>query len=333
MAAPTSPEPAMKHDAPLHLACTFDERMVLPAVVLIKSIAEHHRSVNVVVHVMHARGLEADIARITAELRSDTLDFVLYPAETDFGHLAGVTHYSKANFYRIDLMTRIQDVQRCIYLDCDIIVRRDLSDLFAIDLGALPVAACTDYLYRYYMPEMRKKIPYQGRWFTPDAYSTEVVGLTGDYLNSGVMVVDLPAWNREKISETVMAFCEARPGLAMVDQDGINAVLNGRFVEIDPRWNSHIYMTTIYRSSRRTPAPAWAAIIDLWTRDPWVIHFTYQSKPWEPLHYKTAYDDDFWRYIMTSSFGAAFLADYRKRVADLGFWRRGKAKKIPPIYN
>ena len=322
----------MDQAAPLHIACTFDERMVLPAVVLIKSIARHHPETDVTVHLMYSPGLESDIEAMTAELRTDRLAFVLYPADTDYGHLSGVTHYSKANFYRVDLMSRMGDVERCVYLDCDIIVRKNLGDLQATPLGGLPVAACTDYLYRHYMPEMKKKIPFQGKWYTPETYSNEIVGLSGKYLNSGVMVVDLKAWNAERISERVMAFCEARPGLAMVDQDGINAVLDGRYAEIDCRWNAHIYMTTVYETSRRRPSLAWAEIIEAWRADPWVVHFTYQSKPWEPSHYKTAYDDDFWTYIMTSSFAPLYLSRYRDRIADLGWLKRMRAKKIPPRY-
>ena len=329
---PRGPDP-MTDETTLHIACTFDERMVMPAFALLASVRRFHPTTRVHAHLMHAPGLNAEIDQIVAALAGPLFAFTLYEASTDYGHLSAMSHYSKANFYRVDLMTKIEHAERCLYLDCDIIVTRDLMELYRTDMGGHVTAASTDYLVRYYMSELDRKVPFRGRNYTTAEYLDEVLTLKGGkYLNSGVMVVDLARWNAERVSERVMDYCLARPGLTMVDQDGINAVLDGRYAEIDCRWNATVYMRTVYEKTRKTPSAAWAKIIALWTDDPWIVHFTFESKPWEPGHHKTAYDDVFWDYMMGSPFAKAFIALYREKIKRRGFFKRLRAKKIPERY-
>ena len=323
----------MNEETHLHIACTFDERMAMPALALLKSIKAFHPTTFVHIHLMHSEGLDAEVAQIVTTLEGPLFAFTLYVASTDYGHLSSVAHYSKANFYRVDLMTKIKGVERCVYLDCDIIVTRDLSALYKAELGGHVTAACTDYLLKYWMTEMKRKIPFRKKMYTTAQYTTEVLALkSGRYLNSGVMVVDLVRWNAERVSERVMAYCLAHPGLTMVDQDGINVILDGRYAEIDCRWNSTVYMRTIYERSRKRASAAWTDIMRLWSEDPWVVHFTFESKPWEPGHYKTNYDDVFWDYMMGSPFAKTFLAQYQTKLRQRHIFKRFRSKKIPVRY-
>ena len=268
----------MTEKAQMHIACTFDERMAMPALALLKSIKAFHPTTLVHAHVMHSEGLETELSHIVADLEGPLFQFTFYVAAMDYGHLSSVAHYSKANFYRIDLMTKIKGADRCLYLDCDIIVTRNLMDLYNLDLKGYVTAASTDYLLRYFMPEMNRKIWFRGRDYSPAEYTNEVLMLrSGRYCNSGVMVVDLTRWNAEQTSERVMAYCLNNPGLTMVDQDGINAILDGRYAEIDCRWNATVYMRTIYETSEYKPSVAWSDIINLWFNDPWVVHFSFES--------------------------------------------------------
>ncbi len=106
------------------------------------------------------------------------------------------------------------------------------------------------------------------------------LGLSPDapYFTGALMVVDVPGWRRERVSERTIAYvAENAARLRTYDQDALNAVLAGRFKELDPRWQ--VQPRALSLSPGVTPH------LDAGTRarlaaDPWVVHFSGRLKPW-----------------------------------------------------
>jgi lipopolysaccharide biosynthesis glycosyltransferase len=95
-----------------------------------------------------------------------------------------------------------------------------------------------------------------------DATYRERLEISGPYFNSGVMVLDLKAIRTERIFAEALRWGLDNPDRCqMVDQDALNAVLDGRWQTLDWRWNATNYL------SGAMP------------KEPFIRHFA-GNKPW-----------------------------------------------------
>ena len=115
---------------------------------------------------------------------------------------------SSAAYYRILLASILEEVSRVIYLDCDMIVRSDLSQAFGMNLGGNGVAAVEDYDTPVDMEHYRQ------------------LGLNdGDkYFNSGFMVIDLDYWRQHNTEQQLLQFAKRKRKVYFHDQDALNCV-------------------------------------------------------------------------------------------------------------
>jgi lipopolysaccharide biosynthesis glycosyltransferase len=176
-----------------------------------------------------------------------------------------------------------KDVTRVIYLDADMLIRRDLGQLWNEEQGEHPLLAVQDYAAPYFdapaaMPAFESCRRYlAANW--PIANFREL-GLPGDakYFNSGLLVIDLAKWRRERYAEQVLdCLRNNRQHVLWWDQYALNAVFAGKWRALDHRWNqgAHIF---VYPNWRNSPFDR-----ESFTRlryDPWIVHFCSPSKPW-----------------------------------------------------
>ena len=58
------------------------------------------------------------------------------------------------------------------------------------------------------------------------------------YFNAGMMLINLDRWRNERLTERVIELVKRKPEAMMFsDQCGINSIVNGRWKEVDPRFN------------------------------------------------------------------------------------------------
>jgi len=152
---------------------------------------------------------------------------------------------SAASRFQLPLLMP-KDAHRCIYLDIDILVGADLGELYDIDMAGHPVA----------MTPATELSSDENR-----AYIVSLGLQPETYCNSGVLLMDLTAWRRERASEALIAMGRGmRPDLWFFDQDMLNTFFKGRCLLLDPLWN--------YRDA-------------LATNQGRVQHFVGSPKPWQ----------------------------------------------------
>ncbi|MEH6640264.1 glycosyltransferase family 8 protein [Vreelandella glaciei] len=151
------------------------------------------------------------------------------------------------------------DCKRIIYLDCDLLVRSDLSELWSMPLNGHTAAA------------------------TINLYSSSSGGaqkLPDDYFNSGVMLVNLTAWREKCVGERALA-CLEREGdnFRYPDQDALNRVLEGDWCSLPVEWN---FQPTAYAAvEKRYPhLVTHMASLEMAIRHPRIVHFIGSVKPW-----------------------------------------------------
>lgn len=119
-----------------------------------------------------------------------------------------VGRWNISTFFRLFLCTILPDnIDRCIYLDCDTVVRHSLKEFWETDLGDKIVGAVDDC--------------------RSDRYKIEL-GLTTDstYTNNGVLLVDLKSWRKMNVEKDFLDFIIKHNGdITYVDQGVLNGVL------------------------------------------------------------------------------------------------------------
>lgn len=175
------------------------------------------------------------------------------------------------------------DEQRAIYLDSDLVVQRDLGELWDLPLGGALVLAAQDVGFPCLdaekgLPNYAACKPYlTGERPIPN-YAE--LGLPPDapYFNGGVMLVDLAGWRAEQLSERMLRFLEEHREHALHwDQYALNALLVGRWGRLDLRWNAPLALKK-YPTGEASPFDP--EEYRLAREEPWVIHYVGAYKPW-----------------------------------------------------
>jgi lipopolysaccharide biosynthesis glycosyltransferase len=193
-------------------------------------------------------------------------------------------HISIAAYLRLLMPALLPaDVSRVIYLDADMLARRDLGDLWDEPQGAHAALAVQELAAPYVdsfvaLPNIDRCLRYLAA-AQPIANFREL-GLDprGKYFNSGLLVVDVARWRRERIAERVLDCLRThRAHVLWWDQYALNVVLAGQWRALDQRWNqgAHVYLYPDWSYS-----PVDRAAFARLRRDPWIVHFCSPSKPW-----------------------------------------------------
>lgn len=195
-------------------------------------------------------------------------------------NLRAYEHYSIAGMFRLFLPEVLPpSLDKVLYLDCDIVVQRDLGQLWDLEVGDSYVLAVTELNPACRYVSSKRALPYYRE-----------LGLAADlkYFNAGVLVVNLRKWRAELFTERALNhLSEAGHVSRWHDQDALNAVIAGEWSELDPRWNVTLHASSGRHLSRRNNHP--------WS-DPFIVHFTSSVKPWH-THYPFSFRDLFLHHL------------------------------------
>lgn len=162
-------------------------------------------------------------------------------------------------------------VSKVLYLDADILVRKDVFEIWMQDMGGKIVLAVQDgYIQRF--PPGVLPAGEQARQGQPAARP---------YFNSGVMVIDLAAWRAAGIEgQCLEAARRLQHRTKWLDQQVLNVCLVGRWGALPPIWNRQFALTLFpdWRCSPYGEHEFEAAL-----RAPAIIHFSSCTKPWHPF--------------------------------------------------
>ncbi len=147
---------------------------------------------------------------------------------------------------------------KVLYLDCDIFVRRSLSDLFNTDIENYFMAGVKDYGIRasYILSRFEGEV-------SPSCY-----------VNAGVLLINNKLWRQRSIADDFFAYAQDHSShLRFADQDILNYLLSRRIKKIDPAYN---VMDLLYDPIRYLGKPyqkQWRQAAE----NPYIRH----SKPWK----------------------------------------------------
>lgn len=254
----------------MDILVTIDRNYLRPLAVMLKSLAIHHRGTPVRVFVLNRTLLPADFEALGRAVAEPGLELVDLPAgDSLFAGAPTTDRYPLEIYDRIFAARYLpRDLERVLYLDPDLVVNGPLDDLWRLDLGDDWFAAASHVAKGL---EKLNAIRLQSE--TP-----------GPYINSGVLLMNLPLLRREQQLRPVLDYVQAHSrSLLLPDQDIISALYGDRILRLNPyRYN----MTErLFAGAKLTP---WAELDLAWVREnSRVIHYCGRNKPWKDPYFGT----------------------------------------------
>lgn len=256
----------------IHVAVACDESYAMPLAVLVASICCANSSDRkVVIHVVHPGISERLRRKIERSLRSQyvSIDWIAIAQDrlTEFaGSLTSFDHVSIAAYYRLLLPELLPDaLEKVLYLDCDLVVIEDLSELWDTPLEGALLGA---------VPEIAKRASTAG---APEGIRRpEDLGMadTQQLFNSGVMLIDLLRWRSQLVPHRCFAYIQAAMRqLRWHDQEALNVVACGNWRRLAARWNVTMHVFGDVADS---------ALANDLVENPAIIHYNTSRKPWMP---------------------------------------------------
>ncbi|GHW02775.1 general stress protein A [candidate division SR1 bacterium] len=188
-------------------------------------------------------------------------------SDEKYDHLPTCFALTKATYFRLELANLLPNIHKMLYLDVDIIVNKDISELWEIDIGDNALGAITDAAIYYYNKLLH----------IPSKYG---------YFNAGVLLMNFPYFREHTITSKIFDWIDIHNKIIILgDQDALNAILRDQRKELPLKYNVLPYIFTrprnqLFSQKERKKAKT----------DPVIIHFA-GTKPWKkycfhPLRHK-----------------------------------------------
>lgn len=178
-------------------------------------------------------------------------------------------HFGLATWYRLFIQSLFPEYDKILYLDCDIVVLGDISELYNTDLEDNYIAGVIE------------------NWILHSPvfsyYTREAVGIESkEYINAGIMVIDLKKFRENEIEQKFVKLINTYNfDVIDPDQSYINYLCHGKIKYLPFDWN-------------RTPLENVAC------ENPKIVHYALGAKPWHnPDMFLGFY---FWEYAKDSPF-------------------------------
>lgn len=244
---------------PIHIVLCFDDNFWAPAFAVMRSICiASHRRTDLNFHLCHPGLTEAHIADLDRIAEEYPVKLHYYDVrEIEVFNRAGTKGRTVAKFTPI-VYARLMidhilppDVERVVYLDCDMYVRAPIEDIVETDLNGFPIAAVRDPHSSFITGgrDLRQN------W--------DLFDPADPYFNSGFMVIDMAEWKKaDVLGRFEQMIADGTMERLYFDQDVLNLVFKDNWLRLSQMWNV------------LTPRTAHE------TFDPFLLHYTGPRRPW-----------------------------------------------------
>lgn len=262
-----------KETVNLFFAC--DERYLPLFGVALSSLKAHRdKARSYRAYLLHTDISKEQRDEMCARFNERGFSLVFRNVSREIAHFAARLHtrdyYSNATYYRLLIPDLYPRMKKALYLDCDILLRGDVSRLFDTDITGLLAGAIPDGFVNY-VPVLRR-------------YVENRVGVAKDvpYFNAGVLLMNLDEMRKMHFGDRFLTLLSTVKFRVAQDQDYLNVLCAGRVRFLSDIWN---YM------------PFKPAV-----EEPMLVHFNLDSKPWQKDG--VLYEDEFWACADSVPYGA-----------------------------
>ncbi len=290
-------KPQANTDAPhsdaetiIHVAFITDKAYAIPTAAACHSIIQNRSpSTLVTIHIV-TTGLSQAVRQWLTDIQTPGVEVEIIDLKNDFQHLAQVhPHVSPVALLKFSLPNIFPGLKRVLYLDSDVLVLSDLSELFSTALQDRYAAVVQDMAA------------------ISEGHNTKM-GHAG-YFNSGVMLLNLEKMRQEGIADKLIELKSRKVHRHFMDQDEFNLVFSEDIIDMPPEFNM---MRRNYTQDEHRTADFYAQDIEVFRamyESPTILHLTNTPKIWVTPKGR---DYDLW----LSYLPAAQLPDYIQSLDD-----------------
>lgn len=203
----------------MNILCSTDNNYVPYCGIMLTSLFENNRGETICVFIMTEGLSEAnrEVLKETVWKYNGKVEFINVDKDSfkDCPINPEKDHVSLASYYRLAVARFLpKEVDRILYLDCDMIVNEPLNELYSTDIDGIACAVVADEAYM--LPVHYNRLGLKLNTAKP-------------YFNAGMLLINVDYWRRHDIETQFFAYIvDNAPRLAFHDQDTLNAVLSGQ---------------------------------------------------------------------------------------------------------
>lgn len=275
------------------LALITDNSYALPAAAAIQSMVENkHKDTNYHISIVGVKLDDDHVRRLTKFSKKDVTIEILQLSETAMHGINDAVELTDFGvpptaLVKFLLPQVLHNLDKTLYIDDDVIVKKDLKSLFATDLSHYSVGVVPD------VPQV--------------FYSTQSFGAEygRDYFNSGVLLMNLERMRENDDTSTLL---ETKRTLKsrLQDQDVFNSVYANDKLVLPIKFNT--LLVNLHRSEGRYQLETinkrfgtrYKNLEDI-RRDSTITHFCSPDKPWK--FYDVPLADDWLHYHAAGPYG------------------------------
>ncbi len=259
-----------------------DRHYVIPTTVAITSLIEHRNpQTRYDIYVIAAELSETEINKFY-EFRANQADIhIINVSLKKFEGIRKSFYITPAACLKFDLPNLIPQYEKVLYLDGDILIQKDLSDLFAINID--------------------------------DAYAGVVkdIVLTDNdlhiknYFNSGIMLLNLKLLRESNMSAALLHLRKSSTGFTYMDQDCFNLLFEKKVQFLPVTYNCFYGFFLRFRNKytldyiNQVFGTAYASYDEM-KKDSHIVHLIGWDKPW--LYFDSALAREWDDYFQRSPF-------------------------------
>ena len=249
----------------INILCSTDDKFAPYYGIMLTSLFENNKEEEFVIYVMTA-GLGNQILRdyhtLTNQYHAELHIITIDNAALKECPIRTGDHVTIATYYRLLSPKLLDNIDKILYLDGDIIINGKIRPLWETDIREHALAAVVDVFYYQEESHLRLNIPFEY-----------------DYFNAGVLLMNLKYWRDHQVMNRCMRLIETQADkLIYHDQDTINAILYKEIKKLPLTYNFQFGF--IYRDFHNKLGKEVQEEIKSNLMNPVIIHYSGSHKPW-----------------------------------------------------
>lgn len=238
----------------MHILVTINKNYIYPLIIMLYSYLKNNPYITTV-YIMNKDLEQEDIFKIERALEYKLKIVDIKINDQDLQKAPVSKRFPITMYYRLFAWKYLpENIDKVLYLDPDIIINKDITDLYQLNLDTYAFAAASHVgKFVSILNALRLKMNYKGI-----------------YINSGVILMNLKELRNLKIDEKIVYdyIKKLRNFLFLPDQDLLSKLYSGKIKEID---------TCLYNFTEKMSKKYSVEWIEKYTK---IIHYCGRGKPW-----------------------------------------------------
>jgi lipopolysaccharide biosynthesis glycosyltransferase len=245
-----------------HICLSIDTLFVIQAMVTAYSVIRNAKEKEkLFFHIIVENKNKPNYKKLIKFINSFGCEGRLYEVRFPNENIFKTTHHVTKAVYNRLFLSEVLKIDKVLYLDSDLIVQKDISELYNVEIEDVQIAAVNEDLGDLHLKRL---------------------GLTMEtnYINSGVMLINLEKWRADNLTIKFLQFLrDFNDKILWWDQDVINAVVTKRQIlsldwnVTETHWNAHFEKEEGISHHKNIA----------------ILHFTGSPKPWNGGKHQLSY--------------------------------------------